>query len=346
MRIIITSLLTFFIGITSAFGQIFINELSYKNVNASDRGVEIAGPANTDLDNWRLDCINNLGTVYHTETINGTLLIDDEASSRGGIWLPVAGLQQQDDRTIILYDASNNPIDTISYGSNPFVDYASKNIGIIQDLIGNPGETPQNPFENNNDGNWNLEPETKGNLNSTQVPVELMSFEAFVLENKVTLTWQTATEINNSHFEIERSIDGVEYEKIGQIEGNGSTLETQLYEFTDDIPAKGRNYYRLKQVDFDGQFEYSDVIIIDYNKEVSVIIAPNPITQNGRLNIQMEQLDQVDFILYDMTGKVIKVYHVIDRNGIQLHDLSSGMYIYQIRQQQRIIKTDKLVVID
>lgn len=182
--------------------------------------------------------------------------------------------------------------------------------------------------------------------NSPPVPVELMRFEAIALDNVVDLIWQTATEINNSHFEIERSTDGIEYQKIGIVEGNGSTLENQLYEFKDNIPVKGHNYYRLKQIDYDGKFEYSEVVMIDYTKEVIVTIAPNPIVQGSKVNIQIGEFKNVDFVIFDITGKIVKAYYNIDENEVLLNDLDSGIYIYQVRQEQHLIETNKLIVID
>lgn len=182
--------------------------------------------------------------------------------------------------------------------------------------------------------------------NSPALPVELMRFEAFELDNSVDLTWQTATEINNSHFEIERSTDRIEYQKIGIVEGNGSTLETQLYKFKDNIPVKGHNYYRLKQVDYDGKFEYSEVVMIDYTKEAIITIAPNPIVEGSKVSIQIGELKNVDFVIFDITGKIVKSYYNIDKNGVLLDNLDSGIYIYQVRQEQHLIETNKLIVID
>lgn len=345
MRISIIIFLSFFY-ISSLLGQVFINEISYTDINVTERGVELAGPSGVDVNGWSFEFRDNVNGVYYTETISGADTIDNEnASGRGGIWIPIAGLQDQNDNTIILYDDNNNPRDTVSYGTNPFVDYIGSNIGIVQ----LPGTTPQNL---ENDGNdilnwWVLQPATKGFLNAnSQLPINLIAFEGFVENNAVRLEWSTATEKNNSRFEIERSVDGVSFEIIGNVEGNGTTFEEQFYVFEDREVANGRNYYRLKQVDYNGEFDYTDVITVDYATEVFVAIAPNPITRDVKLNILLTNYETIDLMILDMTGQIIKSYSNIDGNGISILDLNSGMYIYRIEQEQRLLKTGKLIVLE
>lgn len=346
MRVSISILVILSLSVSTLMGQVFINEVSYTDSDPNDRGVELAGPAGTDVTNWYMEFRDDNNTLYHTETVNApapTTIDNESASGRGGIWIPVATLQNQDDNTIILYDNTGTAQDTVSYGS-PFASYVSSNIGVVQ----LPGTTVQNLELDDNDAVWWVAtPATKGDLNAvSQLPVELISFDAKVVEQFVQISWITATETNNSHFEIERSNDGVIYETIGIVDGNGTTFEEQYYDFEDNNVSEGRNYYRLKQIDLDGQFEYSEVIVVDFSTKLSVAIAPNPITQNSRLNIQISRYENVDLIIFDMTGKVMKAYRNIDENGIYINGLSSGMYIYQIQQQQKLIKTDRLVIID
>lgn len=97
-------------------------------------------------------------------------------------------------------------------------------------------------------------------INTTILPVELLSFEAEILYNAVEFKWATASELNNDKFEIEESYDGLHFKKIGEVEGNGTSTEQQNYSFKIEKTGNGIFYYRLKQLDFDGQFEYSKVI--------------------------------------------------------------------------------------
>ena len=93
------------------------------------------------------------------------------------------------------------------------------------------------------------------------LPVELLSFEGFSQKNSIFLDWSTATEINNDGFYIERSSDIENWEDIDFINGNGTSLEKQFYQYEDQSPLFGANYYRLKQMDFDGKYEYSNCLL-------------------------------------------------------------------------------------
>ncbi len=94
------------------------------------------------------------------------------------------------------------------------------------------------------------------------IPVELTSFAANVNENNVTLNWTTATELNNQGFDVERN-SGNGFEKIGFVAGFGTSSEIHTYSYVDGSLQEGTYTYRLKQVDFDGTFEYSDVVEVD-----------------------------------------------------------------------------------
>jgi hypothetical protein len=122
-------------------------------------------------------------------------------------------------------------------------------------------------------------------------------------------------------------------------------MENQTYEFTDILPRKGVNYYRLKQVDYDGTYEYSSVVSIDVSEVASIIIAPNPIRQHSELTIFINDVTDFDFILMDMTGRIVQSYQNLDNNIITINDLSPGIYLYQIQVNNQVLKTDKLVII-
>ena len=96
------------------------------------------------------------------------------------------------------------------------------------------------------------------------LPVEMLYFNAKIDGTDAILEWATASELNNDRFEVERSLDGINYEYIGEVEGNGTTDLQVVYQFIDIAPRQGLNYYRLKQVDYDGAFEYSDVTFADF----------------------------------------------------------------------------------
>ncbi|MCK7526061.1 MAG: hypothetical protein MZV64_54870 [Ignavibacteriales bacterium] len=96
------------------------------------------------------------------------------------------------------------------------------------------------------------------------IPVELESFTASVSDKQINLNWITATELNNSGFEIEKSTDNFIWNKIGFVNGKGTTTDKSYYSFNDNNPIDGKSYYRLKQIDYDGTFTYSSIVAINF----------------------------------------------------------------------------------
>ena len=108
-----------------------------------------------------------------------------------------------------------------------------------------------------------------GNTNNSALPITLSSFRARPRGSDVLLEWVTAVELNNDYMAIERSTDGRRYEELGRVNGMGTTQEAQSYSFVDKAPASGVNYYRLRQVDFDGQYEYHGPVSLRINGETA-----------------------------------------------------------------------------
>ncbi|MEL7221393.1 MAG: hypothetical protein AAGJ93_08755, partial [Bacteroidota bacterium] len=126
------------------------------------------------------------------------------------------------------------------------------------------------------------------------LPVEFLSFDAMLQSDQTTLLeWQTANEENNEGFDVQRSTDGQHWEKLGFVAGNGTTQEKQSYNYVDRSPVYGVNYYRLLQRDFDGQTDYSDVVLINSTKDTKwsdqVQVYPNPIAE-GALTISLPEV--------------------------------------------------------
>lgn len=172
------------------------------------------------------------------------------------------------------------------------------------------------------------------------LPVKLQNFTAQKLnENKVGLNWQAASETNNSHFEIERSVDGASFAKIGVVRGAGNSSIAKQYSFTDNaavaehsqIPAL---YYRLKQIDFDGTFEYSNVVVINLGTSATpsnqVVVFPNPATNE----ISIKGLPASGAKITDITGKILLQIH--QDGTYNVSELKSGMYF--IVNEERTVK--------
>ncbi|MDZ7625637.1 MAG: M28 family peptidase [Ignavibacteriaceae bacterium] len=172
------------------------------------------------------------------------------------------------------------------------------------------------------------------------VPVELLAFTASVRNSEIELLWSTATELNNMGFEIERSIDNQDnFITVGFVDGKGSSSEINYYSFTDHPQVSGVNqlYYRLKQVDFDGTFSYSDVVNVSYDVPAEFVLSqnyPNPFNPSTRINYFVPQESFVSVKVYDFLGREVMTlvnetravgsYEIV----FDASNLPSGTYFY------------------
>jgi hypothetical protein len=163
----------------------------------------------------------------------------------------------------------------------------------------------------------------------TAMPVKLVRFEANATNNDVVLIWITAQEINNSHFEIQYSVDGETYNKIGQVAGKGNHGSIANYSFVDENVSSAQNYYRLKQVDFDGVFTYSSVVYVNINKPNIVSVYPNPV-QNTFTVTSEKNITSVEVL--DMLGNIQQVPFTAQNTkaSVNATDLKTGVYILRI----------------
>ena len=182
-------------------------------------------------------------------------------------------------------------------------------------------------------------------INDIPLPVELASFTSTVNGNNVSLNWSTSSELNNMSFEIERTVSGKgEWSGVGTVEGSGTTTEVRNYSFEDKALASGRYEYRLKQVDYNGNFEYhflSGEVIIGVPAEFSLSQNyPNPFNPSTKINFDIPANTLVILKVYDITGNEVKTLVNEQRNAGSYSvnfsgaDLSSGVYIYRLQAGQ------------
>ena len=158
------------------------------------------------------------------------------------------------------------------------------------------------------------------------LPVELLYFDAELIEdNKVLLTWATLSELDNDYFSLEKSNDGRTWKVLKNIDGAGTTQTVKHYKFNDKNPFDGFNYYRLKQTDFDGRFEYSTIESIWLNKNTpsSLSVFPNPFKNQITIETDAEEV-----FIFDALGRLVKDIDLEKLNAlsIDLGNLSSGVY--------------------
>ncbi len=172
------------------------------------------------------------------------------------------------------------------------------------------------------------------------LPVTLISFEATTDQKTTQLHFTTATEQNNDRFEIEHSIDGSLFKKVGEVKGAGTTFATQHYTFTHDSPKQGTNYYRLRQVDFDGQYANSPVRSVTIGSTKAVKLFPTPVTES--MNVQLEQpyADDAQWQVLDMTGRVVSegVFAAEQvQFAIPVATLTEGAYVLRITAGNEVV---------
>ncbi|WNB18638.1 T9SS type A sorting domain-containing protein [Marivirga arenosa] len=170
------------------------------------------------------------------------------------------------------------------------------------------------------------------------LPVEFTYFIADNKPNRVELNWQTASEHNNDFFEVQRSFDGKQFDVLGVVNGSGDSKELIDYGFIDYSPLAGKTYYRLRQVDFDGNFEYSDVLEISRIQETDLSAVPNPTSANNiRLRLSGFHAEQnIQVTIFDLQGR--RHYQAIHSpsdliKAIPINkELNSGIYIIDVKQ--------------
>jgi Secretion system C-terminal sorting domain len=157
-------------------------------------------------------------------------------------------------------------------------------------------------------------------------------------DNTVNITWQTAIEKNNAYFDIERSEEGNTFRSIGQVKGKGNTSSGFNYSFLDEKPYEDINYYRLKQMDFDGSFEYSSVIAVkNMPKKGHFVVSPNPISDVLNIEYFGKNNDTRSIEIYDVFGKLVyQVTNDLQETEISTDHLQLGTYFYKINQNGAI----------
>jgi hypothetical protein len=172
------------------------------------------------------------------------------------------------------------------------------------------------------------------------VPIELRSFTAFAKNSSVELLWSTASELNNRGFEVERSVnDQNNFVTIGFVDGKGNSTEINYYSFNDNPQLSGVNqiYYRLKQVDLDGTFSYSDIVSVSYDVPAEFVLNqnyPNPFNPSTTISYFVPKESFVSIKIYDFLGREVTTL-VSEMKSIGSYELRfdasnipSGTYFY------------------
>ncbi|WP_185816930.1 T9SS type A sorting domain-containing protein [Hymenobacter metallilatus] len=252
--------------------------------------------------------------------------------------------------------AANQPLDGNSYqtgnqtyGQGPqiapgyYAVYSGSNQTVVVDGLDLATTYYFYTFEYNNiDNNFNVSvigaenylsppvPNTiPGIIAPSPLPVTLVSFSAKVKGNQVALNWVTASELNNKHFDVQRSRDGRSFETILTREGKGTTSTTSTYNEVDKKPLNGLSYYRLKQVDTDGSSSFSSPVAISFLNSGEVTMYPNPV--EDLLTIDLGgSAEGMTVVITDMTGRVINTQKLGADSKLNMTSLQTGTYLVTV----------------
>ncbi|MBT8196010.1 MAG: T9SS type A sorting domain-containing protein [Bacteroidia bacterium] len=184
--------------------------------------------------------------------------------------------------------------------------------------------------------------------NINPLPIELIHFDAILNDDRVDVLWTTASEINNDYFVVERSANKTDFEQLTIIDGAGNSNTEIEYKTIDFHPLNGKSYYRLKQVDFNGIYTYSEIVEVNNTKQTdnSFTVIPNPVTDNSiyiSLNTKINK--SANLIIVDSHGSEVLSMLVFDSaNPIKItHQLSNGLYMIKYISDE-FIQSQKLII--
>lgn len=175
--------------------------------------------------------------------------------------------------------------------------------------------------------------------NLVVLPLNLIYFKAIKENNRVRISWQTESENGVSHFELQRSNDGVHYTSYQTVAAS-NTMGRHNYSVVDAMPLKGVNYYRLRIVDRNEQFKLSQIVKVNFNRDITITISPNPV--RDEIFIQSDRII-TGISLIDMSGRIVKQFTPVSGNRYPVQYLSPGVYFVMVRsgdllEVQQLIK--------
>jgi hypothetical protein len=276
--------------------------------SSADEFIQLCNDSTGDVivTGWTINDAVGLKYTFGTDTIHAGECITIINNYQGSTPMP-AYFRDRNSGSFVWNNTGDDII--ISDGTNSCTEtYTTSSSGCVRLLAA---------ATNTND--CSLQP---SDLGSAPLDVDLISFNAKVNNFSVVLSWVTASEINNSHFEVMKSIDGQTFEQIGRVDGAGNSASIQEYSFQDK-QVKARQYYKLKQLDFDGQFAYSDVVLVKSGAEEIDIV-----TQTTEKLI-LQPVVSTRVLIANQTGQIVLDTELSTKTVIYKRDYANGMFTIQ-----------------
>jgi hypothetical protein len=215
-------------------------------------------------------------------------------------------------------------------GGNSYVRYIDAVAGQTFLLYIDRWTSIQTPFALN----WNLG--GGASIDCLVLPVQMLSFDAKPNQRMVDVSWSTASEHNSDHFVVERSADGEHFSEIGKVNGMGNSQSTTTYGFVDEQPHSGMNYYRLKQVDRNGEFMYTEVRTVFFRRTgLPIELYPNPARESIALAFDAVEEGAAQWRVLDMSGRIVLQGNTAMQRGtnridIALERVENGSYMVEL----------------
>lgn len=175
------------------------------------------------------------------------------------------------------------------------------------------------------------------------LPVEWTQFDANPVLDGIVLKWATTNEFNNDYFSIEHSLDGSHFQETGVIKGKGNTIASNHYEFMHLSPSVGYNYYRLKQVDYDGNFRYSSILKTEYSDLLRLSLYPNPVKDEITIGGEIRDDEAILWTICDQYGKVLAQGESESSRSVNMQAFQPGLYFIKLQKEGTQSVTHKVM---
>ncbi|NUN10294.1 MAG: T9SS type A sorting domain-containing protein [Ignavibacteriaceae bacterium] len=334
-------------------GRLWVSEFTNRRVIRFDNAAMITngtaangvlGQPNFTTNTAVLSAAGSNGTRFVWGDNSGNIYVPHESYNRVVVFLNAAAKADGADADFVL----GQPDFTTSTALNPPTQASLR--------------TPRGLYFDNDSshlwvGDWANNRVLRYRMNSI-VPVELASFTANVVNNRIVLKWETASEVNNRSFEVEKNVNESGFVTIGSVSGNGTTTGRINYTFTDNTLNSGVVKYRLKQIDFSGAYEYSGIIVLNNSEVVNDFALlgnyPNPFNPSTNISFYTPTEEHVSIDIYNSIGESVKsVFNGISKSGINTvvwngtdhsaKHAGSGIYFYVVRMGSKML-TSKMVL--
>jgi len=175
------------------------------------------------------------------------------------------------------------------------------------------------------------------------LPVELESFNAKFARSSIKLNWTTLSESSSDYFEVQHSRNGIDFSTISIVKSAGNSDSRIDYDYNDKLFGSGLNYYRLKQVDQDGKFEFSSTETVEVHEIESISVWPNPVT-DGFINFFEPELVGYEYNLQTLTGHVVMEGIISEDQSVNIDHLNDGVYFFSVSHASRKMRAQKIIV--